>query len=105
MQRSLGRLRMVLRPRQDPTTTLSGWGVSSSRRGMKRRSWFSGARTRIVPASGCAHPDPNAWADMPGFAIPKSEVRGPKWNGPSSIFAGMLSPGLTEGNPGMGRGR
>ena len=35
-------------------------GASSSRRGMKRRSLFSGSRKRNVPASNCAQSEPNA---------------------------------------------
>ena len=30
----------------------------------------------------CAQSEPNAWADMPGFANPKSEIRNPKLEGP-----------------------
>ena len=39
-------------------------GASSSRRGRKRRSSFSGARNRKVPDSNCAQSEPNALADM-----------------------------------------
>ena len=63
-------------------------GVSSSRRGTKRRSWFSGSRKRNVPASNFAQSDPNALADMQS-----SSTR--ECSSPSSSFAGMLSPGLS----------
>ncbi len=62
-------------------------GASSSRRGMKRRSLFSGSRNRNVPASNCAQSEPNAFADMQSTSTREC-------SSPSSIFAGMLSPGL-----------
>jgi len=55
---------------------------------MKRRWWFSGSRNRNVPASNCAQSDPNAWADMQSTSTREC-------SSPSSIFAGMLSPGLS----------
>lgn len=55
---------------------------------MKRRSVFSGSRNRNVPDSNCAQSEPNAWADMQ-----RTSTR--DCSSPSSIFAGMLSPGLS----------
>jgi len=63
-------------------------GASSSRRGIKRRSLFNGSRNRNVPASSCAQSEPNAFADM-------HSTRTRERSNPSSIFAGMLSPGLS----------
>ena len=63
-------------------------GAGSSRRGMKRRSLFNGSRKRNVPASNCAQSEPNAFAD-----IQSTSTR--EHSSPSSIFAGMLSPGLS----------
>jgi len=62
--------------------------ASSSRRGMKRRRWFSGSRKRIVPDSNPGAPGshPNAWADMQSTSTREC-------SSPASIFAGMLSPG------------
>ena len=56
---------------------------------MKRRSLLSGSRNRNVPASSCAQSDPNALADMQSTST-RERSR------PSSILAGMLSPGLTS---------
>jgi len=55
---------------------------------MKRHSLFSGSRKRNVPASNCAQSEPNAFADMQ-----RTSAR--ECSSPSSIFAGMLSPGLS----------
>ncbi|KAF0179326.1 MAG: hypothetical protein FD161_1425 [Limisphaerales bacterium] len=63
-------------------------GASSRRRGRKRRSLFSGSRKRNVPDSNCAQSEPNAFADMQSTSTRER-------SSPSSIFAGMLSPGLS----------
>ena len=68
-------------------------GASSSRRGMKRRSRFSGSRNREVHRPpNCAQSDPNAWADMQSTSTREC-------SSPSSIFAWMLSPGLSAPGP------
>jgi hypothetical protein len=63
--------------------------AASSRRGMKRRSWFSGSRKRNIWLSNVAQSELNACADMQGMC-----TRDPSC--PASIFAGMLSPGFSS---------
>lgn len=61
-------------------------GEASRRSGRKRRSLFSGSRKRNVPDSNWAQSEPNACADMQSTSTRER-------SNPSSILAGMLSPG------------
>ena len=62
-------------------------GASSSRRGRKRRSLFSGSLETEGIAFQFDQSEPNAFADMQSTSTRER-------SSPSSIFAGMLSPGL-----------